>query len=214
MRLSVYQETQETQIVGRKGNQERMGYSFTRDALLLPLTDGMGAHPRSFAHREPDRAGQSRSFRTRYPSGSQQTVQLSGCPNMQTVELSRRVSLQVGDVMLLCSEGLWSMLLDHVLAKQLLSSTIVRAVPELVSTALGIAGKSSDNVTALVMAWGSDPNMDDLSSSIVTHALPIGSLTMPIQAPRLGAIDAADGFTDADIDRAIAEIRGAIEKNI
>jgi serine/threonine protein phosphatase PrpC len=28
----------------RKQNQDRMGYSFTRDALLLVLADGMGGH--------------------------------------------------------------------------------------------------------------------------------------------------------------------------
>ena len=41
MRFSVYQESQ---IGGRKMNQDRMGYSFTRDALLLLLADGMGGH--------------------------------------------------------------------------------------------------------------------------------------------------------------------------
>ncbi len=131
-----------------------------------------------------------------------------GATNMPIVELSRRVNLQVGDVMPLCSEGLWSMLPDHVLAKQLLGSTIVGAVP--VSTALGIVGKSSDNVTARVMARGNDPNMDDSSPSIFTHALSMDSLTTTIQVPRLGAIDAADCFTDADIERGIAGIRGAI----
>jgi len=43
MQFSVYQESQ---IGGRKVNQDRMGYSFTRDALLLVLADGMGGHLR------------------------------------------------------------------------------------------------------------------------------------------------------------------------
>jgi protein phosphatase len=41
MRFSVYQESH---IGGRKVNQDRMGYSFTRDAILLLLADGMGGH--------------------------------------------------------------------------------------------------------------------------------------------------------------------------
>ena len=41
MRFSVYQESH---IGGRKNNQDRMGYSFTRDALLLLVADGMGGH--------------------------------------------------------------------------------------------------------------------------------------------------------------------------
>ena len=41
MRFSVYQESH---IGGRKVNQDRMGYSFTRDTILLLLADGMGGH--------------------------------------------------------------------------------------------------------------------------------------------------------------------------
>src|SRR4051812_46626423 len=43
MQFSVFQETH---IGGRKVNQDRMGYSFTRDSLLLVLADGMGGHVR------------------------------------------------------------------------------------------------------------------------------------------------------------------------
>lgn len=41
MRFAVYQDSQ---IGGRSSNQDRMGYCFTRDALLLLLADGMGGH--------------------------------------------------------------------------------------------------------------------------------------------------------------------------
>ena len=41
MRFSVYQDSQ---VGGRTSNQDRMGYCFTRDALLLLLADGMGGH--------------------------------------------------------------------------------------------------------------------------------------------------------------------------
>jgi PPM family protein phosphatase len=41
MRFAVYQESQ---IGGRPSNQDRMGYCFSRDALLLLLADGMGGH--------------------------------------------------------------------------------------------------------------------------------------------------------------------------
>src|SRR3954463_589100 len=43
MQFSVYQQSH---IGGRKVNQDRMGYSYTRDALLLVLADGMGGHQR------------------------------------------------------------------------------------------------------------------------------------------------------------------------
>ena len=41
MKFSIYQESRQG---GRKYNQDRMGYVFSRDALLLMVADGMGGH--------------------------------------------------------------------------------------------------------------------------------------------------------------------------
>lgn len=135
-----------------------------------------------------------------------------GAPNMPIVEISRRVSLQAGDVMLLCSDGLWSVLPDHELAQRLHSNTIVRAIPELLSTATGIAGKTGDNVTALAMMWESSENLQG-NSTITTHTLPIGSVTTTIQAPRHLDLENADTYNDSEIEKAIEEIRNAIDKS-
>jgi serine/threonine protein phosphatase PrpC len=302
MRFSVYQESH---IGGRKNNQDRMGYSFTRDALLLLVADGMGGHimgemaaqiamqtiaslfqenatpyvkkPEHFledaffaAHREIHRyrainnlpetprttivacliqhnnamwahCGDSRLYwmrggqilaRTRDHSRietliAQGKVDASerethpdrnklfnclGAPNMPIVEISRRASLQAGDIMLLCSDGLWSVLPDHELAQRLHSNTIVRAVPELLTTATGIAGKTGDNVTALAMMWESSENLQG-NSTITTHTLPVGSVTTTIQAPRHLDLENADTYNDSDIEKAIEEIRNAIDKS-
>jgi protein phosphatase len=303
MRFSVYQESQ---IGGRKTNQDRMGYSFTRDALLLLLADGMGGHiqgemaatiamqtigtlfqqnanpyvkkPEKFleesffaAHREIHRyrainnlpetprttivacliqhnsaiwahCGDSRLYwmrngqilaRTRDHSRIETLIAQGkvdpserdthpdrnklfnclGAPNMPLVEISRRASLQAGDVMLLCSDGLWSMLPDHVLAQTLQSATIVRAIPELISNAASIAGKNSDNVTALAMMWESNEVTSNLNSTTIsTKTLPIGSVTTTIQAPRHADLENADLFNDNEIEKAIEEIRSALDK--
>lgn len=303
MRFSVYQESH---IGGRKNNQDRMGYSFTRDALLLLLADGMGGHirgemaatialqtigslfqqnakpyvkkPEKFledsffaAHREIHRyrainnlpetprttivacliqhnsaywahCGDSRLYwmrrgqilaRTRDHSRIETLIAQGkvdpserdthpdrnklfnclGAPNMPIVELSRRAGLQAGDVILLCSDGLWSVLPDHVLAQSLNNNTVVRAVPELLATATGIAGKTSDNVTALAMMWEGTSVLQDSPSTIVTHTLPIGSVTTTIQAPRHADLEQVDVFNESEIEKAIEEIRGAIEKS-
>ncbi len=302
MRFSVYQESH---IGGRKNNQDRMGYSFTRDALLLLVADGMGGHilgemaaqiamqtiaalfqenatpyvkkPERFledsffaAHREIHRyrainnlpetprttivacliqhnnamwahCGDSRLYwmrggqilaRTRDHSRietliAQGKVDASerethpdrnklfnclGAPNMPIVEISRRASLQAGDIMLLCSDGLWSVLPDHELAQSLHSNTIVRAVPELLTKATGIAGKTGDNVTALAMMWESGENLQG-NSTITTHTLPVGSVTTTIQAPRHLDMENADIYNDSEIEKAIEEIRNAIDKS-
>jgi PPM family protein phosphatase len=301
MQFSVYQESH---IGGRKINQDRMGYSFTRDALLLLLADGMGGHirgemaatiamqtignlfqqnanpyikkPEQFleesfvaAHREILRyrdlqkltetprttivacliqhntaiwahCGDSRLYwmrhgqilsRTRDHSRIETLIAQGkvdpsersthpdrnklfnclGAPNLPIVEISRRASLQAGDVMLLCSDGLWSMLPDHVLAQRLQDSTIVRAVPELLNEATGIAGKSSDNATALAMMWQGSDSLAD-SATITTNTLEIGTVTSTIEVLPEAVQAEADIFDDAEIEKAIEEIRGAIQK--
>lgn len=307
MRFSVYQESQ---IGGRKVNQDRMGYCFTRDALLLLLADGMGGHimgelaatiamqtignlfrqqakpciarPERFleesfiaAHKEihrhkivnnlPDtprttivacliqhgmafwaHCGDSRLYwmrngqllrRTRDHSRletliAQGVVKESqrdthpdrnklfnclGAPNFPTVEMSRRVNLQAGDIILLCSDGLWSVLPEHVILQQLREKTIARATPDLLNKAVSIAGKHSDNVTALTMMWESG---DDNPSTVTTHTLPIDAVTTTIQttlvdAERSGVQEGeeTDTFDDVDIEKAIEEIRTAIQKS-
>ncbi|MDQ9171806.1 serine/threonine-protein phosphatase [Oxalobacteraceae bacterium R-40] len=302
MRFSVYQSSH---IGGRKANQDRMGYSFTRDALLLVLADGMGGHilgemaasitlqtigtlfqqnakpyikkPERFledsfmaAHREIHRyralnnlpetprttivaclvqhgnaiwahCGDSRLYwmrdghilaRTRDHSRIETLIAQGkvdpserdthpernklfnclGAPNMPIVEISRRASLRPGDVLLLCSDGLWSVLPDHALAHSLHNNTVVRAVPELINTAAGIAGKKSDNVTALAIMWEGTGELQDSTVVITTNALPPDSVTTTIQAPRHADLENADLFNESEIEKAIDEIRGAIEK--
>lgn len=134
-----------------------------------------------------------------------------GAPNMPIVEISRRATLQAGDSMLLCSDGLWSVLPDHVMVQRLQENTIVRAVPELLKSAVGIAGKNSDNVTALAMMWEGSSTLSD-ATTITTNTLPVGSVTTTIQAPRLADLEGADAFDESEIEKAIGEIRDAIEK--
>jgi serine/threonine protein phosphatase PrpC len=304
MRFSVYQASH---IGGRKVNQDRMGYSFTRDTVLLLLADGMGGHilgekasaiamqtignafqqcaqpmivrPERFleesflaAHIEIQRfrvannlpetprttivacivqngyaywahCGDSRLYwmrngqillRTKDHSRLETLIAQGkvdpserhthpdrnklfnclGAPNAPIVELSRRAVLQEGDLILLCSDGLWSVLPDHVLAQRLHEHTIVRAIPELIRSATDIAGKQSDNVTALAMMWEGSDNLEN-STIISTNTLPIGSMTTTIQSTSIDDTDAAevDLFDDAEIEKAIAEIRNAIHNS-
>ncbi|MBC7858235.1 MAG: serine/threonine-protein phosphatase [Burkholderiaceae bacterium] len=312
MQFSVYQESQ---IGGRKVNQDRMGYSFTRDALLLVLADGMGGHPHGevaaqltmqtlsqrfqqqakprvknpeafleesllAAHHEIHRhrlangldeaprttvvacliqhnsatwahCGDSRLYwmrdgqilaRTRdhshvenliakglVPASARAThpdrnklYNCLGASSMPRIDMSRRASLLPGDLMLLCSDGLWAVLPDEEMAERLQRQTIVRAVPELLARALAIAGPHSDNVTALAIMWQGAPvdaansvSSTDMDTVISTEALPedLVSSTMDGVPASPGAAAELDAFDDEAIEKAIAEIRGAIEKS-
>ena len=118
--------------------------------------------------------------------------------------------------MLLCSDGLWSVLPEHVLVQQLHERTIVRAVPDLLHKAAAIAGKTADNLTALAMMWEGG---DDNPSTVSTNTLPVGAVTTTIHSTLLVAdmataqAEESDAFDESDIEKAIAEIRSAIQKS-
>jgi serine/threonine protein phosphatase PrpC len=311
MQFSVYQESH---IGGRKVNQDRMGYSFTRDALLLVLADGMGGHlrgemaatimmqtmsalfqkhatpyvkkPERFleeafleAHHEIHRyraennlpetprttvvacliqhntaiwahCGDSRLYwlrrgqilgRTRDHSHIEHLIAQGlaepsqrathpdrnklynciGASMLPKVEVGRQASLQAGDVVMLCSDGLWAMLPDEEITHRLSTQTIVRAVPELIAMATTIAGDTSDNTTALAIMWQGSaeadlaPAMTDgLDTVISTQMLPDNLVSTTIQStPEPEVPLEIDAFNDDEIEKAIAEIRGAIEKS-
>ena len=305
MQFSVYQESQ---IGGRKVNQDRMGYSFTRDALLLVLADGMGGHARgeiaasiatrtisqmfqqqatpyvkgaerfleeslvaahqeihkyTAAHNMPEsprttivaclvqhntavwaHCGDSRLYwvrngqihgRTRDHSHVENMIEKGlipasarnthpdrnklysclGAGSAPRVEISGRANLLPGDTLMLCSDGLWSVVSDEELVQMLTTQTVVRAVPDMLATALRRAGDTSDNVTALAIMWqgalvsDGTPTTHAGSTVISTEALPEDVVSTTIH----GAKTEVDVFDDDEIEKAIAEIRGAIEKS-
>jgi serine/threonine protein phosphatase PrpC len=301
MQFSVYQESQ---IGGRKVNQDRMGYSYTRDALLLVLADGMGGHlrgeiaatialqalssefmkqatpyvkkPGRFLEEAIARAhndilryaevrglpeaprttlvtclvqhnsavwahcGDSRLYlvrggqvlaRTRDHSHIEHLIangradpserdthpdrnKLYNCLGASAppkVELSRQASLQAGDVLLLCSDGLWGVLPDAEIVHRLSSHTIVRAVPDMIAMATAIAGAKADNTTALAITWQGAGEGSGGAGMISTRMLPDNevSTTMDVAPPEA----AGDAFDEDEIEKAIAEIRDAIEKS-
>ncbi|MFC0166574.1 PP2C family protein-serine/threonine phosphatase [Pseudoduganella danionis] len=307
MQFSVYQQSH---IGARKQNQDRMGYSYTRDALLLVLADGMGGHahgevaatvalqtisllfqqqaapyvkkPEQFlqqailaAHETIHRhrqvkglsetprttivaalvqhnavvwahCGDSRLYwlrdgqvlaRTRDHSHIENLIAKGlvpaeqrhthpdrnklynclGADSLPRVELGQGV-LQSGDVLLLCSDGLWSMLPDQQIAHSVQHQPIVRAVPAMLQAALAAGGRSCDNVTALAIMWQGSAvadqrgkAADELSSMISTEALSQQEHSSTIAHTAAG--QRADLFDDAEIEKAIAEIRGAIAKS-
>jgi protein phosphatase len=305
MQFSVYQKSH---IGARRVNQDRMGYSYTREALLLALADGMGGHkggdiaatiamralstlfqsratpyvknPERFlqealmkAHQDilrysaanglPDtprttivacliqhntaiwaHCGDSRLYWVRHGQLLGRTNDHShieyliskgraaeherathpdrnklynclGASQDPNVELSRPASLLPGDVLMLCSDGLWSMLPDQDIVRRLSTQTVVQAVPDMIATSLEVAGPKADNTTALAIMWqgaleDAAAGADLLSTLMLEDDEVSGSI---IDEPEPAAGAAADAFDEDEIEKAIAEIRDAIEKS-
>ena len=304
MRFSIYQDSKKG---GRKVNQDRMGYLYTRDSLLMVVADGMGGHargeiaseltlqtiaamfqrqakpmladPAAFleesilaSHRELHRyraenslpeaprttvvacviqkglavwahAGDSRLYLIRGPKIATRTVDHSrvhhlvssglitdedakdhpernriyncvGAYLAPTVEVSPAMALHSGDVVLLCTDGLWGALQDRKIADIFSDRTVMRAVPDLVSEALEAAGPEADNCTAVAMAWAGAEAVDMVPPSdapVSTLVIPDGAVATTIQFRRPGEELGAE-LTDDQIDEAVSEIQRAIQR--
>lgn len=247
MKFAVHQANH---IGGRKYNQDRVGYAYTNEALLLVLADGMGGHlhgeiaaqiavqsfMRAFTRLEQPRvkepevflratmraghdaifdyarseklggnpgttcvaalvqdgqiwwahAGDSRFYLLRgnavasvthdhsvvqqwadwgiispdemktHPDRNKITNCLGGVGDLFYAESAAAVPVEVGDVLLLCSDGMWSPLVDREIAAGFAASPLQPALDALMNTAVAREGARADNTTAVVARLGAD----------------------------------------------------------
>jgi serine/threonine protein phosphatase PrpC len=299
MRFTIFQDSR---IGDRKGNEDRVGYSYSRDVLLMVIADGMGGHmqgevaaeiavseitrrfqqearnrlkrPFDFlvsaiqsAHRaivshavaqnllECPRttcvaclvqggrafwahAGDSRLYvirrgelvaftqdhsrvqqmidageitaeaATRHPDRNKIYSCLGGVvPPM--IDTGRDFALEVGDTIMLSTDGFWAQIPAVLLGNMLRKQTVVAVMPGLLAEAERRAQGESDNLTVVAMTWENqdDPNVADTESMDYEQFATSTNTTQ-----QLGTDVPADDVTDEDIERAIAEIQNAIKK--
>ena len=99
------------------------------------------------------------------------------------------------------------MLPETEIVHRLSTSPIVQAVPDMVAMAAAIGGARADNTTALAITWqGADTQGTNSPGVISTQMLPEDEVSSTIAAD-------VDAFDEDEIEKAIAEIREAIEKS-
>ena len=300
MRFSIFQESRKG---GRPANEDRTGYAYTRDSLLMVVADGMGGHlhgevasqiaaqllteafqreakpklsdPFGFLQKsiadahfalgdyanarklmESPRTtcvacvvqdstafwahvGDSRLYhiregrihaRTRDHSRVQMLVDQGrvreeavaahpdrnkifnciGSTALPQVELSKPTVLREDDVLILCSDGVWGPLTDKLIARALLKSDVMKAIPELLDLAELRGGADRDNLSVVAMSWA-ETHPGTLAGEVSTRTLVLDGVST-----QLGDVSKADNsdLTDEEIERAIEEIRAAIRKHM
>jgi serine/threonine protein phosphatase PrpC len=129
------------------------------------------------------------------------------------VELSRRMPIQTGDTILLCTDGVWGMLSESEIGAILDTYTITSAIPELLDHAEFRGGEEGDNLSAIGMTWGETQKHGLHEETVSTAAMPMEEIST-----QLDPFSVAHGsgskppVTEADIEKAIAEIQEAIKK--
>jgi serine/threonine protein phosphatase PrpC len=303
MRFTIFQESRKG---SRKINQDRIAYTYSRDALLLVVADGMGGHAggeiaaqiavRLFVERFQQEAkpilrnplrflqetllrahaalgsyanqfsmletprttcvavivqanhaywahvGDSRFYlfrqgaligATKDHSKVQYLVDQGVIPPEEVaahpdrnkifsclgglvdpvIDLSKRTPLRNGDILVLCTDGLWSVMSQREMATLLTSTPILKTAPQMLREAEQRGGPDGDNLSAIVVRWGPETLTDEPSTTI-TETLGLGEFGTQID--RTLTLTDRKGpqrdLTDDEIERAIQEIQSTIHK--
>lgn len=300
MRFTIFQESR---IGKRRTNQDRVAYSYTRDALLMVLADGMGGHlygeiaaqisvqfiAQSFQQEARPRvtdpvlflsrvlsnahhaildyafdknladiprttivacliqegvahwahAGDSRLYMVRKGRLVAQTrdhsrVQLMldqglldaeaaavhpgrnrifsclGGNHPPQIEFSRGITLANGDVIAICSDGVWGPLDPEALINTLSDGRVMDSVPKLMNEAELLGGQQCDNMTLIAMTWHDD-HREDIPDTVSTRTMPADAFTTQMEGFGRGKREQED-LSEDEIERAIREINAAIHK--
>lgn len=128
------------------------------------------------------------------------------------VEYSPRTPLRDGDILALCTDGVWGPTGDDGVVVNLTAGVLGQAVPRLLDLAERNAGPSADNLSMVAMCW------HDENASGPSSAESISTRTMELDGfeSRLERADAENGpggeLDEDEIERAIREINAAIKK--
>lgn len=299
MRFTIFQDSRQGD---REGNEDRAGYSYSKEVLLMVLADGMGGHhggevaaeiavneiqrrfqqearnrlrrPQDFlvtainaAHRaivshavaenllESPRttvvacvvqdgvacwahAGDSRLYLLRAGKLLAQTADHSKVQQMiDAGAITRQAAathpdrnkiysclggvvppiiavggehpLEVGDTLVLCSDGFWSQIPADLIAGLLRKQDVVGLLPGLLTEAQRRANGESDNLSVVAMTWEAqdDPTFADTQSldGEGFTSSSSGTVELDRKFPH-------EDVTDEEIERAIAEIQNAIKR--
>lgn len=300
MRFTIFQDSR---IGGRRVNQDRLAYSYSKEVLLMVIADGMGGHARGeiaaeitvntitkrfqqdargplrypleflenaffSAHRaivafadqnemlecprttcvacivQNNKAywahsGDSRLYTFRNGRLAATTIDHSRVQQLidagrltreeaashpernkiynclggvlpPQVTLAEEWFLQVGDTIMLSTDGFWGPLTPQHIATRLQSENLVTLAPKLLEEAEHKAGSQSDNLSVVAMTWERQDE-EEPSSITITSTVPMeGFSTTTNSTPHKDVM--TDEITDDDITRAIREIQHAIKK--
>jgi len=298
MRFTIFQESR---TGDRKGNEDRIGYSYSREVLLMTVCDGMGGHmagevaaeiavneiTRRFQQEARNRlrkppefllsainaahhaivayaveknllecprttcvvcivqngsaywahAGDSRLYVLRAGNLAAQTADHSRVQQLidsgiltpeaaarhpdrnkifsclggvvpPQIAIGREFPLQVGDAIVLSTDGFWAQISAAMMGTMLKKQSIVELFPGLLTEAHRRAAGESDNLSVVAMTWEAqdDPNAAD------TTQLDTEQFATATNTEALDVGKPLDDVTEEDIERAIAEIQDAIRK--
>ena len=133
-----------------------------------------------------------------------------GSPSPPEFEFSRKTPLEHGDILLLCTDGLWGVTSGELMAVSLKGANLIQAVPMLLAQAETKGGPHGDNLSVVAVRW-EEAYVDDASSAISTQTMALNEVTTRLEEFGRNPAYKSD-LSDEEIEKAIEEIRSTIEK--
>jgi serine/threonine protein phosphatase PrpC len=129
------------------------------------------------------------------------------------IDLSRRTPLRNGDLIVMCTDGLWSVYPQEEIARALTGAPILKSLPVLMREAEVRGGAEGDNLSLIAVRWGPETLTDEPTTTI-TETMSLGEFQTEID--RTLTLTDRKGMqrdlTDDEIERAIAEIQATIKR--
>ena len=129
------------------------------------------------------------------------------------IDLSNRTPLRDGDIIVMCTDGLWGSIGSDEMATWLTSTPILKSAPEMIREAERRGGADGDNLSAIVVRWGPETLIDEPSTTI-TETLNLGEFETQLDST-LTLTDRKGterDLSDDEIERAIDEIQTTIQR--
>ncbi len=130
------------------------------------------------------------------------------------IEFSRKTPLEVGDVVALCTDGVWGVLPADSLATGLNNPDLVQAIPILLDEVEQRGGEYADNLSIVAVRWADsylEASSSTSSASISTQSMARDSITTNCTEFGRNPSQKSE-LSEEEIERAIEEIRTAIQK--
>jgi serine/threonine protein phosphatase PrpC len=138
-----------------------------------------------------------------------------GGMHLPQIDFSQQTRIRGGDVVVLCSDGLWAPVSGEMLASRLSGADVMAIVPPLMEEADRAGGKHGDNLSIIAMTW-EEGGVSSSKSVISTQQMPVEQVNSTLDGFLSSRDESIEGehadLTEEDIDRVVAEIQSAIQK--
>ncbi len=126
------------------------------------------------------------------------------------IEFSRKTPLEDGDIVMLCTDGLWGVISGESMAAALKGTNLLQAVPMLLAQAEIKGGPHGDNLSVVAVRW-EESYVEPSASSVSTQTMALDEVTTKLEEFGRNPAYKSD-LSEDEIEKAIEEIRAAIDK--